>query len=140
MRAFISFFLAVALFSPSVWAFQAECMIPGEKFVACDVTILEEDLLIHYSQEKNQKLNQTIAGAKIRKIATGKANRQSAEKTFLFGPLMFFSFLDREGRGKETVGIDYLNPKGKLKFLLFRLPSSDAYTFGTSLRKISGPH
>lgn len=139
MRTFVSFFLAVALFSPSLWAFQAECMIPSEKFVACDVTVLEEDLLIQYPQEKNQKLNQTIAGAKIRKIATGKADRQGAERTFLFGPLMFFSFLDREGRGKETVGIDYLNQKGKLKFLLLRLKSGDAYTFGTSLRKISGP-
>lgn len=139
MRTFLSFFLAMALFSPSLWAFQAECMIPGKKFVACDVAVLEGDLLIQYTQEENKKLDQTIAGTKIRKIAIGKANRQSAEKTFLFGPLMFFSFLDREGRGKETVGIDYLTPKGKLKFLLFRLPSSDAYTFGTSLRKISSP-
>lgn len=139
MKKLIPLILAWGLFSPSLWAFEGECMVPGEKFVSCSVSVLEKDLTLQYALEKYQKLNRVIPGEKIRKVSVGKAGRQDVERTMLIGPLTFFSFFGRSRKGQDMYGIDYLNEKGKLKFLLIRVKPNDTFTFGTSLKKISEP-
>lgn len=142
MKKLILLIMAWSLFSPSLWAFEGECMVPGEKFASCSVSVLERDsvprdLSVQYALEKYQKLNRIIPGEKIRKVSVGKAGRQDVERTMLIGPLTFFSFFGHSRKGQDMYGIDYLNEKGKLKFLLIRVKPDDAITFGTSLKKIS---
>ncbi|MBI4223820.1 MAG: hypothetical protein HY609_02710 [Deltaproteobacteria bacterium] len=138
----VSFLLVLGLWStvygPPLWAQGAECMVAGGKFVSCRVTASDKTLAVTYDEERYQSRNREIPAEKIRRVTEGKADKNNAQQSLVFGPLMFLSVFDRRHEQAGMFGIDYLGEEGVLKYLLIRLPADRVYTFGTSLKKLRG--
>lgn len=136
-RLFLAFSFLLFL-SPPVWAFEAECLVAREKIKTCEVSFSEEALQIAFSKE-NEKLNRVVPGDKILQIKEGESARRETMKTFMMGPLMFFSLFGKNRAVGEVFGIEYLNQNEKPSTLFIRLKKKEGIVFGTSLRKLQGP-
>lgn len=132
---FSFFFLSKASLA---WGYEAHCLFPGEKFKACHLDVLDDVLRLRFVAKEDLKFDRDISKDKIVRVTSGESAKKDMMKTFVLGPLMFFSLFDRSPSDRDVFGIEYLDTEDQKKSLFIRLKKDEGYVFGTSLRKMSG--
>ena len=127
----------ILAFPKTLPAYDARCMVDGQKFKDCDVTANGGVLAVRFSSPKDQSLDRTIPGDKIKRITDGELARKDTMKSFVMGPLLFFSFFDGDNN-KGAYGIEYVDANGKKDSFFFQLKNKKDFSFGTSLKKMGG--
>ena len=127
----------ILAFPKTLPAYDARCIVEGQKFKDCDVTANGGVLAVRFSSPKDQSLDRTIPGDKIKRITDGELARKDTMKSFVMGPLLFFSFFDRDNN-EGAYGVEYVDANGKSESFFFQLKNKKDFAFGTSLKKMGG--